>query len=160
MKILITGGSGFIGSHLCERFIADGHDVVAVDNFITGSKNNVAHLIGHKQFELIEADIIKGLSYDGKLDAKYDAAAFKADYACTDNLAAPESFECADVRQVLGENSGRLSALTLGIASGIAAAGVAAGPVVGAATVRCGNCGAGAVHSLSQKGPPQRASQV
>ena len=74
MKILITGGSGFIGSHLCERFIADGHSVVAVDNFITGSKNNVAHLIGHKQFELIEADIIKGLSYDGALDAVMNLA--------------------------------------------------------------------------------------
>ena len=56
MKVLITGGAGFIGSHLCERLIGDGHDVVAVDNFITGSKNNVAHLIGYKQFELIETD--------------------------------------------------------------------------------------------------------
>ena len=85
MKVLITGGAGFIGSHLCERLIADGHDVVAVDNFITGSKNNIAHLIGHKQFELIEADIIKGLSYSGKLDAVMNLASPASPVGYLDN---------------------------------------------------------------------------
>lgn len=59
---------------------------------------------------------------DGKLDPDYDAAAFQSDYACEDNLVIPESFDCADVRQVVAENSGRLSALTLGIAAGVARA--------------------------------------
>jgi UDP-glucuronate decarboxylase len=55
--ILVTGGGGFIGSHLCERLIGDGHDVVCVDNFYTGSKNNIRHLLSHPNFELIRHDI-------------------------------------------------------------------------------------------------------
>lgn len=57
MKILITGGSGFIGSHLSHRLIEDGHNVTVIDNFITGTKNNVADLLTHDRFTLIEADI-------------------------------------------------------------------------------------------------------
>ncbi len=57
MKILITGGAGFLGSHLCERLLAQGHEVLCVDNFFTGSKNNVSHLMGHYNFELIRHDI-------------------------------------------------------------------------------------------------------
>ena len=64
-RILLTGGSGFIGSHLADRFVKDGHEVVAVDNFVTGDKKNVAHLlslsvnlpVNAKQFRLIEADV-------------------------------------------------------------------------------------------------------
>lgn len=54
---LITGGAGFLGSHLADRLIDDGHDVLCVDNFYTGSKNNIRHLIGHKRFELIRHDV-------------------------------------------------------------------------------------------------------
>lgn len=53
MRILITGGAGFVGSHLCDRLLADGHHVIAMDNLITGSRANVAHLINHPQFELV-----------------------------------------------------------------------------------------------------------
>ena len=56
-KILVTGGAGFIGSHLCARLIKEGHDVICLDNFFTGSKNNVIDLIGHPRFELIRHDI-------------------------------------------------------------------------------------------------------
>jgi UDP-glucuronate decarboxylase len=56
-KSLITGGSGFLGSHLCDRLIKDGHDVLCVDNFFTGSKANVAHLLGHPRFELMRHDV-------------------------------------------------------------------------------------------------------
>ncbi|MBV5347452.1 SDR family oxidoreductase [bacterium] len=56
-KILVTGGSGFLGSHLCDRLIKDGHDVLCVDNFFTGSKANVAHLLGHPRFELMRHDV-------------------------------------------------------------------------------------------------------
>ncbi len=55
--ILVTGGSGFIGSHLCERLLKDDHDVICVDNFFTGSKDNIRHLMNHPNFELIRHDI-------------------------------------------------------------------------------------------------------
>ena len=51
--ILITGGAGFLGSHLCDRLLAAGHDIVCVDNFFTGTKRNIEHLIGHPRFELV-----------------------------------------------------------------------------------------------------------
>jgi len=54
---LITGGAGFLGSHLCDRLIERGHDVLCVDNFFTGSKSNVAHLLGHPRFELMRHDV-------------------------------------------------------------------------------------------------------
>jgi len=60
-RILVTGGAGFLGSHLCERLVADGHDVVCVDNFFTSQKSNVAHLLGEKNFELLRHDIIHPL---------------------------------------------------------------------------------------------------
>jgi len=56
-KILVTGGAGFLGSHLCDRLIDAGHDVLCVDNFFTGSKNNVSHLMGHPRFELMRHDV-------------------------------------------------------------------------------------------------------
>lgn len=56
-RILVTGGAGFLGSHLCDRLIADGHDVLCVDNFFTGSKSNVAHLLCHPNFELMRHDV-------------------------------------------------------------------------------------------------------
>ncbi len=57
MKILITGGAGFIGSHLCERLLAEGNEVIALDNFFTGSKENVFHLLDNKRFELVRHDV-------------------------------------------------------------------------------------------------------
>jgi UDP-glucuronate decarboxylase len=56
-QILVTGGAGFLGSHLCERLIADGNDVICVDNFFTGSKDNVAHLLSNPHFELMRHDV-------------------------------------------------------------------------------------------------------
>ncbi len=55
--ILVTGGAGFLGSHLSERLIADGHDVICVDNYFTGRKQNIEHLIGHARFELLRHDV-------------------------------------------------------------------------------------------------------
>ena len=57
MKILITGGAGFIGSHLCERLLNDGNDVLCVDNYFTGIKSNIAHLLDNHQFELMRHDV-------------------------------------------------------------------------------------------------------
>jgi UDP-glucuronate decarboxylase len=56
-RILITGGAGFLGSHLCERLLHDGHEIVCVDNFYTGRKSNLSHLIGHPFFEVMRHDI-------------------------------------------------------------------------------------------------------
>ena len=57
MRVLITGGAGFLGSHMCDLLLANGHEVIAVDNFYTGSKSNIAHLFDEKNFELIRHDI-------------------------------------------------------------------------------------------------------
>ncbi len=56
-RILVTGGAGFLGSHLCERLVSEGHDVVCIDNFFTSQKTNVAHLLGRHNFDLIRHDI-------------------------------------------------------------------------------------------------------
>ncbi|HOF06086.1 MAG TPA: SDR family oxidoreductase [Syntrophales bacterium] len=56
-RILITGGAGFLGSHLCDRLLAEGHDVLCLDNLFTGNKNNIRHLLGHPNFEFIRHDI-------------------------------------------------------------------------------------------------------
>lgn len=56
-RVLVTGGAGFLGSHLCDRLIAAGHDVICVDNFYTGSKDNIRHLIGNSRFELLRHDV-------------------------------------------------------------------------------------------------------
>ncbi|GKQ52164.1 UDP-glucuronic acid decarboxylase family protein [Bradyrhizobium sp. Ce-3] len=56
-KVLVTGGAGFLGSHLCERLVAQGHDVLCVDNYFTGSRANIAHLIGNPRFEIMRHDV-------------------------------------------------------------------------------------------------------
>jgi dTDP-glucose 4,6-dehydratase len=67
-RTLITGGAGFLGSHLCDRFIAEGHEVVCMDNFITGSPENVAHLVGHERFSLVKHDVSNYVYVAGDLD--------------------------------------------------------------------------------------------
>jgi len=57
MRVLVTGGAGFIGSHLCERLLKEGHDVICLDNFFTGSKRNIAHMLDNNSFELIRHDV-------------------------------------------------------------------------------------------------------
>jgi dTDP-glucose 4,6-dehydratase len=67
-KVLITGGAGFLGSHLCDKFIKEGYQVVCMDNFITGSPDNIAHLIGNKNFQFIEHDVTNYVYVEGELD--------------------------------------------------------------------------------------------
>src|SRR5437764_3671692 len=68
MRTLITGGAGFVGSHLCERFLALGHEVVCVDNFITASLGNVEHLRSHPGFQFRRHDISHHFDYDEPID--------------------------------------------------------------------------------------------
>ena len=69
MRILITGAAGFLGSNLCDRLLAEGHEVVGMDNFITGSPDNLAHLTGHPGFLFIRHDVSHFLFVPGKIDA-------------------------------------------------------------------------------------------
>jgi len=69
MRILITGAAGFLGSHLCDRFIAEGHTVVGMDNLITGNMDNIAHLFGHDRFSFIKHDVSRYIYVGGELDA-------------------------------------------------------------------------------------------
>jgi len=64
MRILVTGGAGFLGSNLCDRLIRDGHEVVCLDNFFTGRKENVAHLLGNPRFELVRHDVIDPFKFE------------------------------------------------------------------------------------------------
>ncbi len=68
-RILITGGAGFIGSHLCDRLLADGHEVIAMDNFFTSHPRNIAHLAGHDRFRFVKHDVTEYIYIDGHLDA-------------------------------------------------------------------------------------------
>jgi dTDP-glucose 4,6-dehydratase len=69
MRVLITGAAGFLGSHLCDRFIAEGHTVVGMDNLITGNMDNIAHLFGHDRFSFIKHDVSRYIYVGGELDA-------------------------------------------------------------------------------------------
>lgn len=69
MRVLITGGAGFLGSHLCDRFLAEGHTVIAMDNLITGNTRNIAHLAGNPNFSFIRHDTTNYIYINGSLDA-------------------------------------------------------------------------------------------
>ena len=71
-RILVTGGAGFLGSHLCDKLLEQGHDIICVDNFFTGSKNNILHLLPHPCFELIRHDIINPIYLE--IDEIYNLA--------------------------------------------------------------------------------------
>jgi dTDP-glucose 4,6-dehydratase len=68
MRILVTGAAGFLGSHLCDRLLAEGHRVVGMDNFITGNPDNIAHLIGNRSFTFLHHDVTEFMYVEGPLD--------------------------------------------------------------------------------------------
>jgi UDP-glucuronate decarboxylase len=72
MRILVTGGAGFIGSHLCDRLIREGHDVVCLDNFFTGRRENIEHLLDHDRFEVMRHDVVEPLFLE--IDQIYNLA--------------------------------------------------------------------------------------
>ncbi len=101
MNILVTGGAGFIGSHLCERLLDKGHHVVCVDNLFTGSKGNIAHLLVHENFTFIEHDIIEPLFLEETVDQIYNLA-------CP---AAPEHYQHNPVRTIKANTIGMINML-------------------------------------------------
>src|ERR671916_2005680 len=72
MRILVTGGAGFIGSHLCERLLSEGHEVICLDNFFTGRRANVSHLLDNRRFELLRHDVIEPILLE--IDQIYNLA--------------------------------------------------------------------------------------
>jgi dTDP-glucose 4,6-dehydratase len=68
MRVVVTGGAGFLGSHLCTRILDDGHDVIALDNYLTGVPANVAHLADNPRFELVECDVTEYVDLPGEVD--------------------------------------------------------------------------------------------
>ena len=72
MRILITGGAGFLGSHLCDKLLALGHEIVCLDNLFTGSKDNIAHLLNHPKLEFVRHDVIDSFKYE--VDQIYNLA--------------------------------------------------------------------------------------
>lgn len=101
MQILVTGGAGFIGSHLCERLIDSGDEVICLDNFFTGSEDNIAHLMGHRHFQLIVHDVIEPFRLD--VDQIYNLA-------CP---ASPIHYQFNPVKTVEANVLGTLNALRL-----------------------------------------------
>ena len=82
MRTVITGGAGFVGSHLCERFLAEGDEVICVDNLLTGHRRNLVHLLGQRRFHFIEHNISEPLAIDGAVDnvLHFASPASPADY--------------------------------------------------------------------------------
>jgi dTDP-glucose 4,6-dehydratase len=82
LRTVITGGAGFVGSHLCERFLAEGHEVVCLDNLLTGARRNIAHLLDNPKFSFLEHDISEAVYIDGPVDniLHFASPASPADY--------------------------------------------------------------------------------
>ena len=113
-RILISGGAGFIGSHLCRRFLAGGHEVVCVDNFLSGSKANVEELLSNPKFTLIEQDICTPLTVDvGTLDAIFH-------FACpaSPNPASPVSYMVHPIETMMVSSVGSKNMLDLAVKNG------------------------------------------
>ncbi len=68
MRILLTGAAGFLGSHLADRFLADGHEVIGMDNLITGNLDNISHLENEPRFDFVEHDVTQFIDITGNLD--------------------------------------------------------------------------------------------
>ena len=101
MRILVTGGAGFIGSHLCERLLAEGHDVVCLDNFFTGRRDNIEHLLDHPGFELMRHDVCEPIFLE--VDQIYNLA-------CP---ASPVHYQYNPVKTVKSNVMGTLNMLVL-----------------------------------------------
>lgn len=105
-KILVTGGAGFLGSHLCERLLREGHEVICVDNFITGNKENVAHLEENERFTLLEHDVIEPLSENITADVVFHLAS-----PASPNHHSQKSYHSLPIETMLVNTTGTLHLL-------------------------------------------------
>jgi nucleoside-diphosphate-sugar epimerase len=112
MNILITGGAGFIGSHLCERLLMDGNHVVCVDNFLTGSKKNIQHLLKNKNFHFIKFDVIKPITHYPLPITHYDIVYHLASPA-SPNAESPYSYMAYPIKTLLVNSLGTKNLLEL-----------------------------------------------
>lgn len=101
--ILITGGAGFIGSHLCERLLGEGNKIICLDNLFTGSKNNIQHLLSNKNFIFLEWDIINPITIEGPVDEIYN-------FACP---ASPVHYQSNAIRTIKVNTLGVINVLGL-----------------------------------------------
>ena len=106
MKILVTGGSGFLGSHLCEQLLAEGQQVVCLDNFFTGRRDNIFHLLGHARFKLLQGDVIDPIHLE--IEQIYNLA-------CP---ASPAHYQCNPVKTIKTNVLGAINMLDLAHRSG------------------------------------------
>lgn len=100
-RVLVTGGAGFLGSHLCDRLVAEGNDVLCLDNFFTGTKNNISHLLGKSNFEVIRHDLVQPLFLE--VDEIYNLA-------CP---ASPIHYQCNPVKTIKTSVMGAIHMLGL-----------------------------------------------
>lgn len=107
-RALVTGGAGFLPSHLCDRLLAEGYAVIALDNFVTGSRDNVAHLSENPNFTLIDADVTEPLSVDGPLDLVFHMA----------SPASPVDFPAIPIEIMMVNSVGTHIALKLALEKG------------------------------------------
>ncbi len=103
MRVAITGAAGFLGSHLTDRFLADGHEVVGLDNFLTGRPENIAHLAGESRFTFLERDVSDPYPIDGRLDGVLHFA----------SPASPPDYQAHPVATLRVGSAGTLNALEL-----------------------------------------------
>ncbi|MBC9726992.1 UDP-glucuronic acid decarboxylase family protein [Streptomyces sp. TRM68367] len=108
MRAVVTGGAGFIGSHLCERLLHENHEVICVDNFLTSSPDNVEHLMGDQHFQLDRWDITQGLDVPGPVDAVFHLA----------SPASPEEYLKLPLETLRVGSAGTWHALDLAAAKG------------------------------------------
>jgi len=101
MKALISGGAGFLGSHLCDRLLEFDYEIVCVDNLITGKKENIAHLLDNPKFQFVEADVTTKLADFGKIDQIYHLAS-----PASPNIHNPKSYHALPFETMLANTTG------------------------------------------------------
>src|SRR5204863_4656421 len=103
MRALVAGGAGFIGSHLCDRLLAEGASVICVDNLLTGSKTNLAHLAGHERFSFVQHDIVQPLHLTPELEVD---AIFHLASPASPNPASAKSYLAHPIATALANSQG------------------------------------------------------